>query len=245
MRNIAITQFRLTVAALATLALAACSSAQVSSINVFDSGGGKPDRVVVGAIVVPPGSVSLDASIAAKLRRRANSEDAAMARQRLTSEVSSVLTQRVVERLTRAGLPATSGLSTMERADSRVLLIDGSVTEINEGNRMRRNVIGFGAGKSQVSADVTVSMADTSGRKQLMTFRAEADSGRRPGAVATAPVSAARGAAAVGAAAGAASSVVSEKLRADVEALAKNLGDAIADKVIDYAVSQGWIAKAA
>jgi hypothetical protein len=38
---------------------------------------------------------------------------------------------------------------------------------------------------------------------------------------------------------------VSEKLRADVEALAKNLGDAIADKVIDYAVSQGWIAKAA
>jgi hypothetical protein len=119
------------------------------------------------------------------------------------------------------------------------------VTEINEGNRMRRNVIGFGAGKSQVSADVTVSMADTSGRKQLMMFRAEADSGRRPGAVATAPVSAARGAAAVGAAAGAASSVVSEKLRADVEALAKNLGDAIADKVIDYAVSQGWIAKAA
>jgi hypothetical protein len=200
--------------------------------------------VVVGAIVVPPGSVSLDASVAAKLRRRVNSEDAAMARQRLTSEVSSVLTQRVVERLTRAGLPATSGLSTMERADNRVLLIDGSVTEINEGNRMRRNVIGFGAGKSQVSADVTVSMADGSGRKQLMTFRAEADSGRRPGAVATAPVSAARGAAAVGAAAGAASSVVSEKLRADVEALAKNLGDAIADKVIDYAVSQGWIAKA-
>lgn len=243
MGNIAITQFRLTVAVLATLALAACSSAKVSSMNVFDSGGGKPDSVVVGAIVVPPGAVSLDASVAAKLRRRMKDEDAAMARQRLTSEVSAVLTQRVVERLMKVGLPATSGISTMQRADSRILLIDGTVAEINEGNRMKRKVIGFGAGRSEVSADVMVSMADSAGRHKLLTFRAEADSGRRPGAVATAPLTAGRGAAvAVGSAAGGA---VSEKLRADVEALAKNLGDAIADKVIDYAVQQGWIAKPA
>jgi hypothetical protein len=232
-------QFRLTVAVCATLALAACSSAKVSSMNVFGTGDGKPDSVVVGAIVVPAGVVSMDASVAAKLRRRVNNEDAATARQRLTSEVSAVLTQRVVERLTRAGLPATSGISTMQRADSRTLLIDGTVAEINEGNRMKRNVIGFGAGKSEVSADIMVSMADSAGRHKLLTFRAEADSGRKPGAVATAPVSAARGVAVAGAAVG----VASEKLRADVEALARNLGDAIADKVVEYAVTQGWIQK--
>lgn len=233
--------FRLAVITVAALAVAACGSANISSMTVFGSGGGAPERVVVGAIVVPPGSVSLDAGVAARLRERVRGESPQAARSRLTAEVSSVLITTVVDRLTKAGLPATAGISSMQTATERTLLIDGTVTQIDEGNRTRRNVIGFGAGKSQVSADMVVSMADSSGRKQLLTFRAEADSGRRPGAIATAPVSAAQSGVAVAAGGAAASGVVSQKLRGDVEALARNLGDAIADRVIEYARAQGWL----
>ncbi|MGE0564173.1 MAG: DUF4410 domain-containing protein [Pseudolabrys sp.] len=245
MRTLGTAHIRPIAALTAALVVAGCSSANISSLNVFDFGGGKPERIIVGAIVVPPGSVQLDASVAAQLRRRARREDNELARQRLISEVSAIITETVVAKLTGAGLAAGGGISTIEKADERTLLVDGTVTTINEGNRVQRNIIGFGAGRSHVSANVTVAMADSAGRKQLLSFRADADSGRRPGAVATAPVAGATAGAAAAAGSAAASGAAGQILRADVEVLARNLGNAIADKVIEYAIAQGWVPKPA
>ena len=79
-------------------------------------------------------------------------------------------------------------------------------------------------------------------RKKISARRVSPCIGRFSGRLARRQKARVQAAVAAGSAAGGA---ISEKLRGDVEALARNLGDAIADKVIEYAITQGWVQKPA
>src|SRR5262249_10576808 len=80
---------------------------------------------------------------------------------------------------------------------------DGQFTDINEGNKLRRLVVGLGMGQSQVDANVQVYQVVNGTKTQIMDFKTHADSGKMPGAlIMGAPGAAVGGTALVGSARG-------------------------------------------
>jgi hypothetical protein len=231
-------------AAAAAVAVAGCGSTNVTTrSSVFDPGMQRPTMVLVGDFTIPPEAVSLDRSLAPSAKRQLQGQSHAAARAEVAQTVSAVIGETVIARLREAGLPASVGNADLALADEPTLSIGGRVRRVDEGNRMQRAVLGFGAGKSRVAADVQVAYHSTSGKQEVLSFAAEAASGNRPGAALTAPMGVAR-AGVASLASSAASSVVSDKLSAEVTAHARNLGNEIAKRIIDWSAQQGWVARA-
>jgi hypothetical protein len=228
------------------LVAANCSSTQITSNQpTLGAAATPPEAVVVGTIVVPPETVTLDRGLMARLRRRVTREATEQTKREVAQAVGAVVQQTILRRLNGAGLKASAGPADITLAQAPTLAIGGTVRTVDEGNRTRRNVIGFGAGRSQVSADIQVTEVAAGGRRPLLSFVADTRSGRRPGAVVTGPLGAAGAGVAVAAGTAVGSSVVSQRLSANVEALARKLGDAAADRILAFAAEQGWIAGSA
>lgn len=222
-----------------SLALAACGQTSIQSMsNVFTPGLARPEAIVVSGFDFSSDVVLLDRGFAAQLQRKLGKTPPEKVREQLAARVSQEIGNAMVTTLREAGLPARSGGEGGVTGDQPALLVTGKIRAIDQGNRTQRNVIGFGAGKSEVTADVSVAHLSSSGKKEVLTFAAEAESGMKPGAVVTAPIGAAQSAATRVASAGA--GAVSEKLSVDVEAHARRLGQAAARRIIVYAMEQGW-----
>lgn len=224
------------------LALAACGQTSIQNMSsMFTPGLARPEVVVVSNFSFSPDVVLLDKGFAAQLKRKLGKVPPDQQREQLALRVSHEIAGTMVATLNGAGFSAREGGEETIAAEQPTLLITGKVRTIDQGNQTRRKVIGFGAGKSEVAADVVVTHLSSGGKKELLAFTAQAESGRKPGAVATAPAGIAGGLAV--SAATTAGGVLSEKLSADVEAEARRLGQAAAQRVITYATEQGWVSK--
>jgi hypothetical protein len=229
-------------AAMAAAALGGCTSANVSGMNVFGGGDlAKPQVVLVSDFVVPADGVKLDTGFAARVKRSMKGANDQAVRAEIARRVTAAINETVVARLREAGIEALPGTRQLAIEGQTTLVVGGSLRRIDEGNKARRSVVGFGAGKSSVVADVQVTHLGSGGPKDVLAFTAEAASAPRPGAVATAPVGAAVGMAA--SAASAAGGLASERLSADVEGQARRIGTVVAERVIGFAAEQGWIRK--
>jgi hypothetical protein len=129
-------------------------------------------------------------------------------------------------------------------AGDNVLFVDGEFTDINEGNRLRRMVIGFGAGASVLDTTVQMYQRTNQGSRQVLEFTTHADSGKMPGAAVMAPVGAAAGAGAaatvgVNAAAGGVKSVTSS-----TGFLADKTATQVVDRLTSYFAQNGWASQA-
>jgi hypothetical protein len=123
---------------------------------------------------------------------------------------------------------------------SRALLVSGKFVNVDEGNRLRRLVIGFGAGGSSLDADVDVHYVVQNEPIKLTEFTAHADSGHMPGAAATMGVGAAAQASAAGmVVANAAIGGVKEH-RSGAERLAGESAKKTVAYLADYFTQQGW-----
>lgn len=230
----------LSVLSLAALALAGCAQTNVTGTqSVFSGSLPKPKTVVVTDFSVSADVVVLDRGFTARLARKLGDVPPHERKQRTAERVNDEIVATIVATLRANGMEARPGSEDTLTLNDDALIVGGRLRSIDQGNRVQRSLIGFGAGRSGVVADMTVSHFSASGKKQLLSFTAESQSRRRPGAVATAPVGMATGAAisAITAVGGAAS----EKLSADVEAQARALGHAAAEKIITYAKEQGWV----
>lgn len=123
------------------------------------------------------------------------------------------------------------------------LLIDGRIITVDEGSPLRRLVIGFGAGASTMETRVRVFGP---GRKEsIVEFTSRAESGRLPGAVATAPVGVALPAAAgIGLAAGSAAASRIDADASSVTGMADSNARQIARYLSLFFVDQGWLSSA-
>jgi hypothetical protein len=94
-----------------------------------------------------------------------------------------LMSESLVSELTKAGLTARRLLPTDARP-AQGLLLSGVFTEVDEGNQMRRALLGFGSGASKMELYVTVTDAS---RPELSLYglSAEKSSGKKPGAVIT------------------------------------------------------------
>ena len=224
-------------------AVSACGKTSSSVGSAFSGGGlSRPSMVLVGDFELAPDQIRLDSSVAAKLQREMRGQPPSAIRAEIARNVNTVIGETVIARLRDAGLPAQAGSSDLALSGESTLAIAGRISRVDQGNRMQRNIIGFGAGRSQVSAAVQVAYHSSAGKQDVLNFTAQAESSSRPGAAVTAPIgAAARGAMAVGSSLG--GSVAAEKLSADVAAHARNLGDEIANRIIAWSAQQGWVSQ--
>ncbi len=111
------------------------------------------------------------------LRSRDNPEEKA---RNLVSLLSESLTRELSDRSIRA-IQLSPGQS-YPRAG---WLIRGEFTEVDEGNRVRRAVIGFGSGATSMQVQVNVSDLGTHPDTPFLFLGTSAESGKKPGAVVT------------------------------------------------------------
>jgi hypothetical protein len=148
---------------------------------------------------------------------------------------------RHVTQLKNKGYNAICQQRGTEVYGDNVLIVDGAFTNLSEGNRSRRTVIGLGAGQSAIDTSVKMYHRTSSGVQPTMTFTTHADSGSMPGAaIMGAPGMAARGSAAI-ASAGvnlAASGVKAH--RSSLGWLADKTAEETANSITQYYLQQGW-----
>ena len=91
-----------------------------------------------------------------------------------------LMSETLVADLEKAGLKAQR-LTASDPRPTDGLLLTGIFTQMNEGNHMRRALIGFGAGAAKMELIVTIADASQPGQS-LHDVSAEKSSGREPGA---------------------------------------------------------------
>ena len=91
-----------------------------------------------------------------------------------------LMSDSLVSDLQKAGYHARR-LSPNEPWPTEGLIVTGVFTELDEGNQMRRALLGFGSGKSKIQ--LYVMLADASSEHQLYETASKKSKGKHPGAV--------------------------------------------------------------
>jgi hypothetical protein len=113
-----------------------------------------------------------------------------------------------------------------------VLIVEGEFIAIDEGNKTKRVMIGFGRGASDIKTHVTVSSITKGKKTVVLEFSLNSASGEKPGAVATMGAGSVALSAAVG--------DVGDK-KGTVQADASRMAKAVARQIEEFMNSQKWI----
>ena len=125
-------------------------------------------------------------------------------------------------------------------AGDNELLIDGKFLTVDQGNPLRRLLIGFGSGASKV--ETRVELYHGIERRKLLEFTTRSDSGKMPGAAATLPASAAvQGGVTASVIASGAIGTGYEAYRTDVAQMARATAEQSVRYLSEYFAKQGWI----
>lgn len=113
-------------------------------------------------------------------RLRGEPSDPVAYAQKLVDLMSTTL----VNDLTKAGVPAQR-LAAGEPSPTEGWIIRGVFTDVEEGNRLKRAIIGFGAGETKMQLNVAVSGLASNTAQPFYSFDTTKGSGKMPGAVVT------------------------------------------------------------
>ena len=223
------------------LVLAGCASTNVQdTFEVANAGMPTPNPVLIYNFAVSPDDVQQNSSIFAKIERNIQNNSQTAEEIKLGRQVSDALATELFQKISNMGLYPVRADPSLQPAPGSIL-ITGYFVDIDEGNRLQRNVIGLGMGKSYLDSKIRVMAPTASGYKELIAFDAHADSGEMPGAAVMGPAGAAAGA---GAAAVIATNAVAggvKSYRSASTEEAKRMADKIAAQLAQYFVQQGWI----
>ncbi|MGZ6186559.1 MAG: DUF4410 domain-containing protein [Candidatus Binataceae bacterium] len=226
---------------LGVLVLAGCASAAVTQqAQRAPADYDRPSQIVIYPFAANPAEVTLNQSIIQKAYRGATGDNQNADQLQIAHDTAQAICQQVVSDLTSQGYNAICAQRGTFVAGGNILIVDGALTNISEGNRLRRLVIGFGTGASTLDSNVSMYQRIGGNLNQVLAFSTHADSGKMPGAAVMAPVGVAAGggaAAVVGmnAAVGGAKTYSSS-----TSSLAKKTSDQIVKTVTDYTARAGW-----
>jgi len=142
----------------------------------------RPAQIVVYPFAVTVDDVTLNQGIIASTYRNVSGEDETAQQLQIAKDTVHNICVTVAATLSQKGYSAVCQNRGVPVAGANVLIVDGEFTDINEGNKMRRMMIGLGVGASTLDADVIVQQHSEEGSRQLMEFSTHADSGKMPGA---------------------------------------------------------------
>lgn len=224
-----------------SLAAAACAPTHVQTTQSYSGPElPRPDIVIVREFAVTPDQVKLDSGLSARARRVMSDRSITAQEIEVAHRAAAVIAATLVNEIQHLGLPAMQADGTT--AAGKALIIDGQVLAIDEGNRTRRNLIGLGAGRSEIDAEAQIYyLMPATGSQLLQHFTANAESGNKPGAAETMGVGGAVGRAAESTVVGVGAGVASETLGTNVDADGQRMAKAIAKKLSQFFVRQGWI----
>jgi hypothetical protein len=237
-----------------TTALAACAQLSISPQPVQRSDPAVashaiaaepllPTDVVVRDFEFSPSSVRDNSSPlhrAIDLFRQSSAEERGL---EIGRAAVASLSDQTVKRLNKLGLaasriPSDSNVSVPDN----VLLVTGRLIDANEGNRLTRITLGFGAGESRLDTEVHVFRLAHDERAEVLAFTTHADSGKMPGLLPSMGI----GELFIGpiTALSKGKDVVSTGLKiysTQINHLASETGDQVARYLSRYAAEEGWI----
>jgi hypothetical protein len=223
-------------------AMIACAPTKVEPVQSYQGTRlPRPEVVVVSDFIAAPEQVKLDTGLGATLRNAASGTSASEQRTEDARKVSAAISKVLAAEIRKLGLPAVQSSEPSAQTAANKLVVGGQILSIDEGNRTRRNLIGLGAGKSDVQARADIHYyAGGASPLEVESFVASAESSRKPGAAETMGVGAATGRVAESAAVGVGTGMA-PALSGDVDADGERLAKAIAMQLARFFVSQGWI----
>jgi hypothetical protein len=206
----------------AVLALAACASISVQP-NTETSDSQLPKKIYVSGFDATHGEFRVD-------REKAELAD-------FQENLQFMLqTAMVVDISKRLGIPTTESYADQNFHPENAWVIRGEFTRVNQGSRLLRSTIGFGAGGTKLETNVYVYDLNRSDDKPFLTFSTSGGSNAEPGAItgiATDPVEIAVQAALSGVG-GVAHGLTEDSARTARE---------ITAELSDYMYRHGWIPK--
>ena len=226
----------------------ACGRTSVNSTRTLDDGDlPRPHLVLVRDYDVGAETVKLDSSVGSKLIRAASSEDTPVKTLELGMKIAKSMAEQLATDIRKFGLAAERSSGTLPQSGGPYLVVRGELLSVDEGNRLRRFVIGLGAGSSEVRAQTRVSMLREGRETPIEEFSVSSKSPAAPGAAETLGVGAAvghlttaavaSGAVTVGRAVG---SKAKNTIGASVSADAARGANAILEELAKLFRNQGW-----
>lgn len=202
-----------------------------------------PSQIVIYPLATSPSEITLNQSIVQRAYRHVSGEDASAAQLQLARQVAQDVCGEVSGALTKKGWSAACRERGTPIYGDNVLIVDGAFTDINEGNRLRRTVIGFGAGASTLDSSVQIYQHTGQRPYLVLDFTTHADSGKMPGAALLAPAGVAAGAG--GAAVGGTNVAVAgaKGYTSSMQSLADKTAAQIVNQLETYFTQHGWTPK--
>ena len=225
---------------LALVGVSSCARTSVENVDVRAAGLPRPQLIVVHDFAVSADAVELDHAIGARALEAVKGEPEVQAHIKIGTEVAKVLTENLVKEIgSKFRIPTVSATNASPVAGPS-LQIEGQFLTVDQGNRLRRAVIGFGAGASEVRTMVQVFETTNEGQRLVEDFYTTAKSSRKPGFGPMAGAGAAVGTVAASVAVSSGVSIATAHSQT-VEGDAKATADEIVKALKKFFAEQGWI----
>jgi len=220
-----------------------CAPTQVQQENMNLKSFPKPDLILVYDFAVSPEEVHLDEGLSAELQQKYEKhkgQSRTAQEIKIGHKVADAVAEELVKNIRAQGLWAQRGFAP-PHGNRQIVLIKGQFVTIDEGNRTERVAIGFGAGRTDVQANVQLYDVTHEGLKQLDALQGDTKSSYKPGMAAMMGVGALAGHLLASAVVSGAVAGGTEMTLATVQSDGKRLADQIAKDLGQYFVDQGWI----
>jgi hypothetical protein len=234
---------RLLIAGAALLVLIGCAPTTVNVVSQYTGNLPQPNRILIYNFAVSPGEVTLNQGVSAQVQAMVGNPQPPQTEQELQvgRTVANALAAKLVAELRKMGYPAERVSGVPPYRGDNVLVIEGQLTSVDQGNRAARVMIGLGAGHSDVKTYTQLYDLQRRGRLLVEEFVTDARSGYKPGMAETEGASAAAGHWAMGLAVGVGLNVASEKYSDNVNADAQRTAEQIAQKLNTIFQNRGWV----
>ena len=205
--------------------------------GMFASADSRPKSVLVSDFVAASEVTATDNGFNTRLERSGGHYPILERRQRTLARVNDEIIATIVADLRAAGLAAQPGNETNLSFGEDALLVSG---RLHPPPHKPASQIGFGPGRGNVLADMTLTRISAARRAKLTDFSTDTQSGRKIPAGNKEAVAARNTTIAETLKV---ENALPEKLSPDVEAQARALGRAVAEKIVAYAKQHDWLAK--
>jgi len=195
----------------------------------------RPPQVLVYNFAVDPDDVVVDTFGPDFSRRSSESRK----KNELGRQAANLLAEQVVAKLRAKGIPAQRANDTTV-PPLHAFLVKGQFVKIDEGDRAKRLVVGFGAGASEIKARVQVYQLAESGLRPVEQGIGSAKGSRTPGMAVPIAGGAAAGRVATAAVVSASTKLATE-MRGGLETDTGHLADQIVERAEQFYRRQGWL----
>jgi hypothetical protein len=227
----------------ALLFVASCGPTKVQQEKMTLTQLPRPDLILVYDFAVSPDEVKLDTGLSAELKQKYEKYKGTSRTAeeiKVGHKVADAVAKELVKKIRSYGLMADRGFG-LPQGKGKTYLIKGQLLSIDEGNRTERVVIGLGAGRTSVQANVQMYELTPEGLKRVDDMRGTAKSGRKPGMGEMMGVGAIAGHLLTSTVISGTLAGATEMTSATVEADGKRLAEDIAADLGKFFVDQDWI----